>query len=44
MRAFGLNRAELITRRGESGNAVRFPAAHAYMEANQATGKVVGIP
>ena len=111
MRAFGLNRAELMTRRGESGDAVRVPrvldlvgaidhfepmgeiptgvklttfgsaviggerwvealqeivdlveegrvhanldrtyvlddiaAAHAYMEANRAMGKVVGIP
>ena len=44
MRAFGLNRAELMTRRGESGDAMRFAAAHAYMEANRATGKVVGIP
>ena len=25
VRAFGLNRAELMTRRGESGDAVRFP-------------------
>jgi NADPH2:quinone reductase len=53
VRAFGLNRAELITRSGGSGDAVNLDRvfamdeiadAHRYMEANRAAGKVVVLP
>lgn len=40
VRAFGLNRSELITRAGRSGDAVRFPRVLGI----ECVGEVVGAP